>query len=226
MIIGGRRGIIRCIDKLFDMAYYYPIDTTLVEIHYWFNDNSHTMDAQVQNRCERSLLEVLESIKEETGIQLTVETEPFGEGGFRQWLRITATNENANATITNSILVSFFLVIIMQPIGASLTEIGKKYIETKFEDPEQKALKTEKLRAEIRNIDADTRLKEQKLKESAFVRKQKSHFYGALKKYQKVDKISIQIQNINHVALSNEFTVERSDFDTLIDPRDSFQKHR
>jgi hypothetical protein len=31
------------------------LNANTLELHYWFNDQTHTMDAEAQNKCEREL---------------------------------------------------------------------------------------------------------------------------------------------------------------------------
>ena len=54
-----------------------------IELHYWFNDDSHTMNAIVFNKCEYEFLGIVKEIAQKLKIELDVETEPLQEGGLR-----------------------------------------------------------------------------------------------------------------------------------------------
>lgn len=57
------------------------IDTSVlnwntIELHYWFNDDSHAMDAVVFNRCEYEFLGIAKEIAQKLKVDLEIETEP------------------------------------------------------------------------------------------------------------------------------------------------------
>jgi hypothetical protein len=56
-----------------------------IQVHYWFGDESHTMDALVQNRCEYEFLGILKEIASSFNAEIIIETEPLTNGGLRRW---------------------------------------------------------------------------------------------------------------------------------------------
>ena len=61
-----------------------------IELHYWMDDNSHIIDANIQNKCERELLDILDSIAGQWGLSVTIETMPLANGGVIRWFRLKA----------------------------------------------------------------------------------------------------------------------------------------
>ena len=54
------------------------------QIHYYFNDKSHSMDAVVQNKAEKYFIEVIKKISKNLDTNLKIEVMPLEEGGLIQ----------------------------------------------------------------------------------------------------------------------------------------------
>ena len=111
-----------------------------LELHYWFNDNTHTMDAFIQNKCERDFLDIINEVAKTFDIAIIVETEPLSEGGIKRWFKVISKNENSKAIITTALITAFTTGVIFNPIGTTFSEIGKQLIEKVFEDKDIKIL--------------------------------------------------------------------------------------
>lgn len=59
-----------------------------LELHYYFRDNSHSMDAFIRNQCEKELLYIYKEVLSLFDIDAEVESEAFDEGGFKGGLEI------------------------------------------------------------------------------------------------------------------------------------------
>ena len=66
------------------------LQANTIELHYWMDDNSHIIDANIQNKCERELLDILDSIAGQWGLSVTIETMPLANGGVIRWFRLKA----------------------------------------------------------------------------------------------------------------------------------------
>lgn len=187
-----------------------------IELHYWLKNQSHSMDAFVQNKCEHELLSIIDEIARKFNSKVIIETEPFGEGGLRRWFTVVSGIENNKGIITTTLIIGFAAAIFVAPITTSITEITKTFIERLFDDDELKALTKEKLKIEIENLKLDTEIKIQQLSESKTVTKRRSNFYLALKTYPKTDKVSFSIENHEKQRIHEEVVVQRSDFDEYI----------
>ena len=58
------------------------LNTEKLELHYFFNDDSHSIDAVVRHKCETEILALIGEISQYLKVDLEIEVEPYGEGGF------------------------------------------------------------------------------------------------------------------------------------------------
>ena len=79
------------------------VSGTSVELHYWFSDKLHWMDAVVQNKCEAELLSIIKTIATELGLSINIETEPIGEGGIKRWFKIVNKRANRKKPVTTDV---------------------------------------------------------------------------------------------------------------------------
>jgi len=191
------------------------VDGNTVEVHYWFNDNTHLMDAFVQNRCEYELLGILKEISNTFKIEIIVETEPLENGGLRRWFKLASKEENKKATITTAIVTALLTTILVTPLSTTITKLTEKAIEKIFEDPELKDLEKQKLKLEIEKLKQETGYNVQTLDRNNVVKKKKSNFYDLLDKYQKVDKVTFVLADNNKKPIE-EKTVHRANFKEFI----------
>lgn len=191
------------------------LNGSTIELHYGLKNQSHSMDAIVQNKCELEFLTIIGEISRKFNSKIIVETEPFGEGGLRRWFTIVSGTENNKGVITTALVVALATGIIVTPIASATSEIARTFIERLFEDDEMKILLKDKLEEEIKNLKLDAELKIQQLSESKTITKRRSNFYLALQKYPKTDKVSFSIEDKDK-TVQEEINVQRSDFDKYI----------
>lgn len=189
-----------------------------IELHYWFHENdlSHSIDAIIQNKCEFELLQIIKEFTTSFGHELIIETEPFGEGGFRSWLKIVSKEENKKAVITTALVISFATTVLFTPITTALSIATSHIIEKIFEDEELQNLQDEKLREEIKNLKLDAELKQLQLSQNNILIKRRSNFFEALDKYPKVEKISLTIENTEKEIIISEKFIANSEFKNFI----------
>ncbi|MDL2322860.1 hypothetical protein LJC52_02635 [Bacteroidales bacterium OttesenSCG-928-A17] len=213
------------------------LNANTLELHYWFKDQTHTMDAIIQNKCESEFLGVITEIAKSLGYDVLIETEPLSEGGLRRWFKILLKKDSDKKTILIALITAFTTSVIFTPIGTSLAEIGKQIIEKVFEDDEIKEIEKEILKARLRNIEEDSKTKEleqQKIKEeikslqidsesklqnlsnNIIISKKKSNFYTILDKYPKVEQFSITIENEDKHHVLDESVIQRANFKEFI----------
>ncbi|PQJ12916.1 hypothetical protein CJD36_003990 [Flavipsychrobacter stenotrophus] len=183
-----------------------------IELHYWFDDETHSMDALIQHKCEAQILSIIKTISKTFEVDIAIETEPLSNGGLKCWFKVVNKTEGKNATITVAIIISLLTTIIITPVGSSLTKILEKLIEAKFEDKELKELEKEKNRQEIENLKADTKQKTERLSNNTVVVKKRSDFYETLESYPKVIKVSFEIQNDKKEKVAPEYFITRQQF--------------
>lgn len=188
---------------------------TLV-LHYHFDDDTHTIDAFVQNRCECEFLSILKEIAGLVNTDTHIETEPFAEGGIRRWFKVVSREDNEKGAISAAIITSILTAVVATPLSTPVGTVANKMAEMVFEDKELKKLKRGKLKLEIEKIIQDLKDKNQKLDQNNVIKKRKSNFYDILNKYPKVTKISFVIANSEKTHLTDEKFVCRKDFKSQI----------
>lgn len=183
-----------------------------LEIHYWFDDESHTMDALIQNRCEYEVLGIIKEISRILSTTVAIETEPFAEGGLRRWLKITSKSEKKHATITAAVITSLVITVLSTP----LSKLSENLIDKLFEDQTQINLEREKLQLEIEILKQKISQDTLQLNQNTIIKKKKSNFYEYLENYPKVKQVSYSISDHSRTTLSKEILVEKEGFKKYI----------
>lgn len=182
-----------------------------LEIHYWFTDDSHSMNANVANKCEYELLAVIKEVAQQLSLEITIDTLPVGEGGLRRWLRVISKDENKKSTISSALLIAILIALLAQPLG----KVGEKLVEKIFEDKELNDLQKEKLKLEIEKLKQDID-KGANIDNNILIKKRKSNFYDTLEKYPKVAKVSYSISEDAKDKKNHERIIERAEFKKFI----------
>lgn len=190
-------------------------DFNKLEIHYWFNDESHSMDATLENKCAYEIIGIIKELAKNYNYQIVIETEALETGGLRKWLKIIKKEENKKATISTAILTALITLVLVTP----LQKVTEKLVDKLFEDTELSQLQKEKLQEEIKSLKLDNDIK---LLENPTIRKKKSNLYDALEKYPKIDKVSYKVQDENYKTLNNKI-VFRKEFKSFILSTDELQ---
>jgi hypothetical protein len=187
-----------------------------LELHYWFDDETHTMNAFVQNKCEYEFLGVLQEIAKTFNAEVTIETEPLADGGLKRWFKLSSIDESQRSTIKIALVVALLTSVLITPITTSITKVTEKVIEELFEDKEVKELEKAKLKLEIEKLRQEINQNSQFLNQNSVIKKKKSNFYEALEKYPKVNKVSFLVEDNKKVPLSNCKTVLRENFKEFV----------
>lgn len=187
-------------------------NANVLEIHYWLQNDSHTMDAIVENKCEREILEIIKEIANIYSIEIRIETEPTAEGGLKKWLTIISKEENAKAKITTTIIVALLTVLLTTPIA----KVTEKIIDKLFEDTELQDLEKEKLKLEIEKLKDEAEVRNQQVNNNSLIKKRKSNFYETLDQYSKITKVSFVSTSENKIKLSDEKTVHKNEFKNFV----------
>lgn len=179
-----------------------------LEIHYYFGDKSHSMDAIVQNKCEYEILGIIKEVSRVFSVDITIETEPLADGGLKRWLKIVSKEENKKATITTAIIVALVTLLLTTP----LTQITGKLIDKVFEDTELKYLEKEKVKLEIEELKRNALKESEDLEHNNLIKKKKSNYYATLDFYPKVTRVSYIISDENKDVIIFKKSVFKEDF--------------
>lgn len=189
---------------------------TKLELHYFFKDDSHTMNAVIRNKCEFELLHLMNEIADIFDVHVIIETEAYGEGGLKEIWSFVGKNSN-QITI---VLLILTLALSRLPVESEdpLEPLKKEEIQLSIEE---KKLKIQKLKQELKqeaSVDIEEVIDEviDELNSHIKILKHKSNFYNNLVHYEKITKISAAMLDDNYRKIEKEKTVLRKDFNKFI----------
>jgi hypothetical protein len=192
------------------------LNTNSIELHYWFTDDTHTMNAVVQNRCEYEFLGIAKEIAAVFDTEIIIETEPLAEGGILRRFNFTTLPEGEYATLKLAIITALVMGMLVTPLTTTVVKSTEHLVEKLFEDTELKELEKNKLKAETDNLKLDAELKRQQLLKSNIIKKRRSNFYETLDKYPKVNKVSILVKDKTQRITFDEKFVVKNEFKDFI----------
>lgn len=192
------------------------IQGNTLELHYWFDDKSHTMDANVQNKCEYDFLGVIKEIATTLNLEIVIETEPLADGGIKRWFKIISKEESKKATIKIALVTALTTSIFITPITTTVSTVTEMLIEKIFEDKEIKELEKEKLKLEIEKLKQETQESNVRFNDNNVIKKKKSNFYETLDKYPKINQVSFIVEDENKRQIVPEEIIYRKDFKNFI----------
>lgn len=166
-----------------------------IELHYWLNDGTHTMDAHIFNKCERELLGIIDEFAAKLKVKVEIEIEPLGEGGLLSWFKLSGKDKNS---LKIAIFAFVLTEVLFQPITSSIDFLVKAAWERFLENPEITALKDEKEKEELIRDILQIRLESEKLSasiEENKLKKKRSNYFETVIKCEKIDKISISLMD-------------------------------
>ena len=202
-------------------------DPRKLQIHYFFNDESHNMDAHVRHKCEGALLSIIKQVSGILEIELKVETEPYEEGGLTEFYDIIVSS--ANGPLAGA--VAMYVLNIIKDVLTHHLKSDKELSNLQKEDLK---LRIEKLKADKFKDENPSPPSADELEHSVLlinanpgIRKQKSIFYYELLKYPKVKKVAANIlrkatnQQLSSAEVEREgfknFIVETEKLDPIVD---------
>lgn len=187
-----------------------------LELHYYFTDDSHNIDAVVRNRCEAEILAILIEAADILRIDISVNSEAYAEGGFREFWRLIGTHGN-QITILLAIVS-----IILSRIPVNDPEIEALEKEIKQLTIEEKKLNIQRLKLELQEKSVEKIDKAVINKAASYVDKnlkfvkRRSNLYSHLIGYYRVNKIGFNILGKGFEPFDNERVIDRVNFKRFI----------
>lgn len=184
-----------------------------LELHYYLNNESHTMDALVRNKCEAELLAIIFEISDLLGIKGIVETGAYQEGGLKEIWTFIGRNNNQITLLIILLTLILSRIPLSDPEQDALTkEVTKLTID-------EKKLSIAKLKLELKDgqvknetADAAASAISNHLKIAA----RKSNFYKYLAGYEKVTGVGLLPLDKHNQPTADAKYVPRSDFKNFI----------
>lgn len=191
-----------------------------LENHYFFNDNSHTMDAHVFNKCEYELLLLIKDIATELEIQdlITIEIMPLENGGLIRWLKARSYADIVATLAFISGLIPNILSLTpseLEKLEAEKIKLELQILKKQLNEMDEKAKKDPELsiKEEVSKLIEPA---SNKIVENPIIRKRISNYYKVLSNYEKVTKISYTSFDENKVPFDVPRVVHKNDFSLFI----------
>jgi len=168
-----------------------------LEIHYYFDDDTHSMNAFIRNKAEKDLLEAVKRV----GVildndELTLETEAYQKGGLIEYLTIGFLGTlHYLAPSINAVISHHF---------TKNTKAEQLDLKIKEETLKSLELKNQKEKLELEK-DIDKKLNDK------LVVRHVSNFYKKIDAYEKVQRIGFKDADLN-----SEYIVDRQYFKDFI----------
>jgi hypothetical protein len=180
-----------------------------LELHYFFYDQSHSMDAVVRNKCEYELLSLFREISTRLDIKIDLETEALGEGGIKEVWNFLGKNSSQLSVV---LLATTLILSRVPTTNERLEQLKETELNLSIEE---KKLNIEKLKKEIQDSDSEKIDIERLLEiinDYLKIKKHKSNFYSHLMSYNKVSQIITKGLDENYQEIIPEKIVKRKDF--------------
>ena len=205
------------------MANTSVLNWNTIELHYWFNDDSHTMNAVVFNKCEYEFLGIAKEIAQKLKVDLEIETEPLAEGGLRSWFKFKAKDKDA---IKVGVILYIITTLLGTPLTTTIEELTRMAIQSVFESTEVKQLKEQKeiadLKLDIARIEAETKRLSRSIDENV-VKKKRSNYYENISTCKKIKKVTIDLTDDLKKNIYLEREVIKADFPNYIMTSDDLE---
>jgi len=180
------------------------VEQDKIEFHYFFSDDSHSMNARILHTCNTEILGIINKLSDICDIDFQIETIALEEGGIKQIWHFLGEN---SSQIT--MILSFIMVLLMlRPANdKDLIDLQKENLKLKNEklELEIKDLKNKEIGdkvdseiIEVLNIDHDITL-------------HRSRYYENLEKEEKITKV----ETISYDSSNNTIevrSIEKKEF--------------
>lgn len=170
-------------------------ECTKLELHYYFNDSSHHINAITRNKCEAEVLAIVSEIASQLDIETNLIAEVPTEGGFRDIWKVLGDNSNQ-------------LQVILMAAGLLTTFYFTYDPESNERTKELKQLQIEELKLKIKKLKNDENNQKlaknvaNSLSKNLKIIKRKSNFYTHLNNDLKIQKIGFNTLNHDNFPLS------------------------
>jgi hypothetical protein len=176
-----------------------------LQLHYWFGDKSHTMDALVYNKCEREILELTKAVAKVCEVAIKMETEPSGKGGLKSWLALIPRYPKKTSAAKMKLVTALVGTVIVAQDQKIANELMTMWMDKLSEANDN---------ADIVKEEAQKKLL--LLEQNGVVKKRRSNLYDLLRKYSKVKSFSVALTDEAKKPLTEEQLVEREAFKTFV----------
>jgi len=205
------------------MLLLLPKDQVKLELHYFLEGKSHSMNALLRNECEKELLKVFNEVVSTLEIDILIESEAYAEGGLKEKWKLLGKHSPQLS------LIVAVLAVILSRIPTENKELVNLQIENLKLDNEIKKTELKTITDSIKDDSEVTSELIEKVVEALEKNYKlvwhRSNFYKKLNFYPKVEKISTSTLDENNTPISEEKTVLKQEFAAFILRSDKFPQN-
>lgn len=187
-----------------------------LQLHYWFSDKKHAMDALVHNKCERELLELTKALAKVCAVTVNMEVEYNNKGGLKTWLTLSAKTPKktpaSKVAVVNMLMASCMATANQTSIG----EVLQQLLNSLTNDKELNKAEREQRKQMLNHLKAEAANYIVKLDQHPLIKKRRSNFYDLLRKYQKIQSISIALTDDTKKIVTEEQVLLRDHFKNFL----------
>lgn len=191
-----------------------------LELHYYLDQGSHSIDAVLRNKCEAELLAIFQEIASTLDLDIEIESCARREGGVKEWWKFIGTNNNQIALLLVLVSIALTRIPVTDTEKDALDKrVAELTIEEKTLAIEEKRLAIAKIKKEAmagaieeKTLENATQLTEKNLK----IQVRKSNFYRNLSSCDKVSGVGFVPLDQFNSAVGTERRVSKSEFKNFV----------
>lgn len=168
------------------------------ELKYILENNSHLMNALVQNKTEKEFIKIVLEISELFNLDIEILTEPLQEGSIKRFFKFKFNKKDIK-DIQKDVLKNTIGGLALYVLITSISS------DNLLEDKDYIFLKNNEVRLNIQHLENELK-KDENYEQAQKIKKAKSNFYEALSHEERLNKISF----------NNEIIIDKSEFKDFI----------
>lgn len=185
---------------------------SILELHYFLDNDKHEIDALIRNKCEAEVLAIVKEIASVLDIEAKLLAQPPKNGGFRDYWKALGKNSSQLQVVlmAATILTTFYLTY--DPEGderakeLELLKIQELKLKIKRLEQEESRNTTKELASSVaKNLEKNLK-----------IIKRKSNFYTHLNNEPQIKKVEFSASQNNNTPIFEGNSVDRANFRDFI----------
>lgn len=187
-----------------------------IEVQYYFEEETHLMDALIQNKCEYELLALIKEVAVRFRLSIHIETAPLAEKSFRWRFKVALKKDNKTGPVAVTIATAVLVAVIANPLAASAGKEAKQLIEQLITLPEFNQLTDDKTKTLVEKRIQQMIASCDNLDASNILKKRRSNFFELLSRYPKINRVQLTAVDEQLSKITQEKIIVRQQFEQQI----------
>ncbi|MBZ4188080.1 hypothetical protein [Niabella beijingensis] len=187
-----------------------------IEVEYYFEEETHLMDALIQNKCEYELLALIREVASRLRLRIHIESAALAEKGFRRRFKVALKKEHKTEPAAVTIATAALVAVIATPVSVSAADEIRKLIETLLQAPEFSQIDNKRLQLQIEKLKQQMLNSCDQLDTSNVIKKRRSNFFELLHRYPKISRVHFTASDEQRIRITQEKNITRQDFNGFV----------